>query len=76
MVAVVVHPRLWGTAWRQWRRTTPPRWWRHRPFLPVPPKGYVQFRLVTQYGGIDHPVVAADVLNYLTWCQDQERVRR
>jgi len=36
----------------------------------------VQFRLVTQYGGIDHPVVAADVLNYLTWCQDQERVRR
>ncbi len=75
-VAVLAHPRLWPTAVRQWRRTTPPGWWRRRPFLPVPTRDYLQFRLVTQYGTVDHPVGAADVLNYLTWCQDQERSRR
>jgi len=42
----------------------------------VPTRAYIEFRLVTQYGRIDHPVESADVLNYLTWCQDQERLRR
>ena len=75
-LAVVGHPRLWGTAARQWRRTTPHGWWRRRPFLPVPTNEYLRFRLVTQYGTVDHPIDPADVLNYLAWCQDQERVRR
>jgi len=73
---VVARPRLWPTAVRQWRRTTPARWWRRRPFLPVPPAEYVRFRLTTQYGAIDHPVASSDVLNYLTWCQNLERLRR
>jgi hypothetical protein len=76
VAAVAGHPRLWGTAVRQWRRTTPHGWWRRRPFLPVPTRDYVQFRLVTQYGRVDHPIESADVLNYLTWCQDQDRLRR
>ena len=74
--AVAGRPRLWGTALRQWRRTTPHGWWRRRPFLPVPTKDYVRFRLVTQYGSVDHPIETDDVLNYLAWCQDQERLRR
>ena len=73
--AVARQPRLWGTALTQWRRTTPTRWWRHRPFLPVPAGDYLRFRVVTQYGNADHPLVADDVLNYLKWCRMQGRVR-
>src|SRR5690349_23735953 len=48
--AVARRPRLWPVAVRQWRRTTPPGWWRRRPFLPVPSGEYLRFRLLTQYG--------------------------
>jgi len=68
-VAVVGRPRLWGTALRQWRRTTPPGWWRRRPFLPVPSRDYLAFRMITQYGSADHRIEPGDVLNYLAWCQ-------
>jgi hypothetical protein len=67
--AVATHPRLWRVALRQWRRTVPSRWWRHRPFLPVPSRAYLEFRLVTQYGSNTHPPSPADVLNYLAWCR-------
>jgi len=69
VVAVVGRPRLWGTALRQWRRTTPRSWWKHRPFLPVPSADYVTFRMVTQYGSADHRIEPVDVLNYLAWCR-------
>lgn len=72
-LAVAVRPSLWGTAVRMWWRTTPRDWWRQRPFLPVPPSDYVQFRLVTQYGAANAPVVAEDVLNYLAWCKRQDQ---
>jgi hypothetical protein len=42
----------------------------------VPTRDYLHFRLVTQYGRADQPIESADVLNYLAWCRDQERVRR
>ena len=71
--AVITKPSLWPTALRQWRRTTPPGWWRRRPFLPVPPRPYLRFRLVTQYGDSGRAVEAADVLNYLAWCRLQDR---
>lgn len=70
--AVVRRPSLWVTAVRQWRRMTPPGWWRRRPFLPVPSGPYLRFRLVTQYGTTDHPATPADVVNYLSWCKRQE----
>jgi hypothetical protein len=70
-VAVAARPSLWPTALRQVRRTAPPGWWRHAPFLPVPSGPYLRFRLVTQYGSVDHPPAADDVLNYLVWCRRQ-----
>jgi hypothetical protein len=70
---VAIHPSLWWVGLRQWRRTTPAGWWRHRPFLPVPSGEYLHFRLVTQYGSVDAPVVPEDVLNYLSWCKQQDR---
>lgn len=73
VVAVVRRPALWGTALRQWRRTTPHGWWRRAPFLPLPSRDYAHFRLVTQYGRNDAAVEPADVLNYLSWCKEQDR---
>jgi hypothetical protein len=62
-------PGLWVTALRLWHRTTPAGWWRRAPFLPVPSGDYLRFRLVTQYGSVDHPIDADDVMNYLAWCK-------
>jgi hypothetical protein len=56
-------------ALRQLRRTARVGWWRRPPFLPMPSRDYVRFRLVTQYGDADRPPTPDDVLNYLMWCQ-------
>jgi hypothetical protein len=66
---VLVHPSLWVTALRQYRVSLPRRWWRRRPFLPLPPADYIRFRLQTQYGSVKHRIEPADVLNYLSWCK-------
>ena len=49
--------RLWATALRQGVRMCPPGWWRRPPFLPLPDREYLRFRLETQYGsgGPDDP---------------------
>jgi hypothetical protein len=69
--AVATHPTLWPVAIRQWRRTTPRGWWRRRPYLPVPSREYLRFRLLTQYGDSEASVSSADVVNYLAWCRTQ-----
>ena len=73
--AVVRRPSLWWVALRQWRRTTPSGWWRRPPFLPVPSRDYLAFRMVTQYGSEDATVVPGDVVNYLLWCKRQGQAR-
>jgi hypothetical protein len=73
VLAVLRRPSLWRVAVQQWRRTTPKGWWRQRPFLHLPSRGYAEFRLVTQYGREDAPIAVADVLDYLSWCKRQAR---
>lgn len=79
VVAVLVRPALWLTAIRQVARLTPTGWWHRAPFLPVPPAKYMEFRLVTQYGG-DHGALqgnvrAKDVVDYLQWCRQWNHAR-
>jgi hypothetical protein len=86
VVVVLAHPSLWSTALRQAVRLTPADWWRRPPFLPLPDRAYLRFRLETQYGTPaspdgaspdgSAPVDADDVLTYLRWCRDQERFFR
>jgi hypothetical protein len=71
VVAVARRPTLWPVALRQWRRLTPSGWWRRWPFLPVPSREYVRFRVLTQYGDSESRPSGADVVNYLTWCRSQ-----
>lgn len=71
--AVIVRPWLWITAVTQASRLAPRGWWRTSPFLPVPSRDYMEFRLVTQYGG-GHGVArgsirSEDVVDYLQWCR-------
>jgi hypothetical protein len=75
-VAAVVlrHPSLWATAVRQGARLVPSRWWTRSPHLPVPSRSYLEFRLQTQYGDISHRPEPEDVLNYLRWCRDWQRL--
>ena len=75
--AVVVRPSLWATAVTQVLRLAPRGWWRRPPFLPLPPADYMEFRLVTQYGGrflaSGESIDSADVVDYLTWCKNWNR---
>ncbi len=45
------------------------------PFLPVPDRAYVRFRMETAYGARGTPRVE-DLVTYLEWCRDTERIRR
>jgi hypothetical protein len=71
-LAVTLRPALWGVAARQAFRLAGRRWWARAPFLPLPPRRYMKFRLVTAYGGdgsAPPSVVARDVVAYLEWCR-------
>jgi hypothetical protein len=70
ILAVVIRPQLWLVAMRQAARVARPRWWRHLPFLPLPDKGYLRFRLETAYGDRVAPR-PADLVSYLEWCRSQ-----
>jgi hypothetical protein len=74
--AVAGHPSLWTTAIGQGRRLVPAGWWRSAPFLPLPSRAYLEFRMQTQYGDISHRPERDDVLNYLRWCRDWRRLDR
>jgi hypothetical protein len=69
VIAVVVRPRLWTVALVQLSRLAPTAWWRRPPFLPVPDRAWLHFRLVTAYGGDGRPPTPADVVAYLDWCR-------
>ena len=71
--ALAVRPGLWATTARQLVALAEPGWWRRRPPLPLPPAGYLRFRLVTAYGDPGATPGAGDVVTYLAWCRDERR---
>lgn len=54
---------LLTAAWRFRRRN----WYRHAPFLPLPPAEYVAWRLHTAYGDEAAIPPARDLARYLAW---------
>jgi hypothetical protein len=50
-----------------------PGWWRRPPFLPLPDRAYLRFRLVTAYGGDGRPPTPDDLIAYLRWCKHTEQ---
>jgi hypothetical protein len=63
---------LWFTALRQIGRIARPGWWRHPPFLPVPDREYLAFRMQTAYGTNGEPK-PDEVIDYLAWVRRSSR---
>lgn len=71
LLAVLPHPSLWWVGLRQARRLAASGWWRRPPFLPLPDREYLRFRLETQYGDPEHQPEPADLVAYLRWCRSE-----
>ena len=63
----VARPRLaldlLATAWAFRRR----RWWARSPFLPLPDRDYLRWRMYTAYADEDAVPPADDVVRFATW---------
>ena len=67
-VTLARRPSLWPEAVRSARSLAPRGWWRRPPFLPVPDRRWLHFRLVTAYGGDGStPIEADDLVTWLEW---------
>jgi hypothetical protein len=73
VVAVVVRPALWPTAVRQALVLAPSGWWRRRPYLPLPDRDFLAFRLETMYGAGAAAPEPDDLVAYLRWCRNSRR---
>jgi hypothetical protein len=66
----VVNPRvaldLVALAWSMRRR----RWFREPPFLPLPPREYVRWRMLTAYGDESAVPSPDDVIRVARWRRD------
>lgn len=70
-IALLRHPRLWPTAARVGLSLAPADWWRRAPFLPLPDRDWLRFRLETAYGGDGTgPMRGDDLVTYLEWRRD------
>ena len=59
---------LLRVAWRFRTR----RWYRRFPFLPLPSRDYVRWRMHTAYGSYDAVPPAADVERYARWAVKEQ----
>ena len=80
IAALAVRPSLWRAGLSQARRLASNGWYSRWPFLPLPAKEYLEFRVLTQYGDTQRSPDVADVIDYLEWSRDwhstAERHRR
>jgi hypothetical protein len=42
-------------------------WWRRAPFLPLPPREYMRWRMFTAYGDENAIPPVGDVVNFARW---------
>ena len=66
-----VVPALVGLAWAARRRG----WYRRAPFLPVPPRSYLAWRLDTAYGDPVARPPAHEAERYVRWTRQMRRLR-
>lgn len=62
-------PHVVGAAWAMRAR----RWYARPPFLPLPPRTYVDWRMETAYGDAHASPPAEELVRYLAW---SARLRR
>ena len=54
-------------AWRFRRRG----WWRRFPFLPLPARDYLRWRMYTAYGDADAVPPAEDIIRFARWATSE-----
>ena len=62
---------LWRTAWAFRRRG----WWRRAPFLPLPDRPYLRWRMYTAYGDEAAVPPLEDVIRFARWRRTTMGVR-
>ena len=67
ITAVARRPRLWPAGARAYVAHVPDGWYRRVPFLPVPDRAWIRFRLQTAYGDPDRAPEPDDVVMWLEW---------
>jgi hypothetical protein len=70
LAALAVRPDLWWAGISQVRRLAPNGWYARWPFLPLPAREYLEFRVLTQYGDTQRSPEVRDVIDYLEWSRD------
>jgi len=66
-IAILLRPYLWPTAVGALFGFAPARWWTRYPFLPIPDRTVIEWRVTTAYGRRDMALAAHDVISYLRW---------
>ena len=67
-----VIPHLVRAAWAFRARG----WYRRPPFLPVPPRSYVRWRMETAYGEPDHVPAEHEIERYVVWTTRMRQMMR
>ncbi len=65
-------PHVLGAAWAFRDR----RWYRRPPFLPLPARSYLRWRMETAYGDPDAAPTDDEIERYLVWAADMRRRMR
>ncbi len=68
-LAVVRRPDLWLVSFVQVFSLIPANWWQKKPFLPVPDKHWIEFRMETAFGDPNNRPSPQDTISFLEWCK-------
>jgi hypothetical protein len=74
-VVLVRRPRLVPAAVRLGLSLVPRRWWRRRPYLPLPDRDWVAFRMELAYGDARAIPSAEDLVDYLVWARQMRTLQ-
>lgn len=69
-------PPVFGAMLRAAWRFRARNWWRRPPFLPLPPREYLEWRMHTAYGESGRAPTVGELGRYLRWANRMYRTRR
>jgi len=73
---VIRRPRVLASALAASWRFRARGWWKRPPYLPLPPREYVAWRLHTAYGDEGRDPTSDEIQRYLRWANRMHRSRR
>ena len=74
MLTVAKRPDLWAESVRTLFAVAPRRWWRRKPFVPLPDPAYANWRMATAHGDPDTKLSSQELVLFLEWRKRQHRL--